>query len=307
MTVGQIIIVEGKADTNSNPPKILVDTIRTEIKILEPLEATTPAQPDADPFFDVPFEPTSNGGMVTDVNYRSTQPAPISMPQQNTPVKPAPQTKPSTPLPPRQVKEKSAPVYAPKPVEEVSWEDSDVPPPPDNFPDDWATQWQPSFEEAFIAARPEPRVDTTPVNAPRPQPTEAVKAQVENLETETAEAAREAVAVQAFRVEPSQIPPSLYVPLAKEEKDKDHPPKQITMILRSTGDKDHDRRRIKTIYGTLISFHGRDRFSFQIFENGSGYLIDFPNDSTRVCNEMLERLKKLMGEENWRVEEITFQ
>ena len=78
-------------------------------------------------------------------------------------------------------------------------------------------------------------------------------------------------------------------------------------ILRSTGDKEHDRRRIKTIFGTLISFHGRDRFSFQIFEDGKGYLIDFPNDTTRVCTEVLERLKKLMGEESWRVEEITFQ
>jgi hypothetical protein len=79
------------------------------------------------------------------------------------------------------------------------------------------------------------------------------------------------------------------------------------VVLRSTGDKEHDRRRIKTIFGTLISFHGRDRFSFQIFEDGKGHLIDFPNDTTRVCPEVLERLKKLMGEESWRVEEITFQ
>lgn len=103
------------------------------------------------------------------------------------------------------------------------------------------------------------------------------------------------------------MPPSLYVPLAKEEKDKDHRPQQITLTLRSTGDKDWDKRKIKTIFGTLISFHGRDRFSFQIFENGLGHLIDFPNDTTRVCPEMLERLKKLMGQESWRVEEITFQ
>jgi len=100
--------------------------------------------------------------------------------------------------------------------------------------------------------------------------------------------------------------PSIYIPLSKEEEQK-HPPKQITMILRTTGNRERDRRRIKTIYGTLISFHGRDRFSFQVFENGSGYLIDFPNDTTRVCPEMLERLKKLIGEESWRVEEITFQ
>lgn len=99
--------------------------------------------------------------------------------------------------------------------------------------------------------------------------------------------------------------PSLYVPLARE--DKDHPPRQITAILRSTGDKEYDRRRIKTIYGTLISFLGRDRFSFQIFANGRGHLIDFPDDTTRVCPELLERLKKLMGEANCRVEDLTLQ
>jgi hypothetical protein len=64
-----------------------------------------------------------------------------------------------------------------------------------------------------------------------------------------------------------------------------------------TGDHDRDKRRIKTLYGTLISYHGRDKFSFQIFENGKGHLIDFPNDTTRICPELLERLKKLMGEE----------
>src|SRR5690606_25247872 len=101
--------------------------------------------------------------------------------------------------------------------------------------------------------------------------------------------------------------PSLYVPLAKENKDKEHPPQQITITLRSTGDHERDKRRIKTLYGTLISYHGRDKFSFQIFENSKGHLIDFPNDSTRICPELFERLKKLMNEETWRVEEITYQ
>jgi hypothetical protein len=178
------------------------------------------------------------------------------------------------------------------------WED--VPPPPDNFPDDWDTQWQPSFEEASIAARPEPKVDE-PVSEPRLQPLESeIKPNV----------AHETLIVQPIESIPTQSTdflPSLYVPLALEDKDKDHPPQQITVILRSTGDKEHDRRRIKTIFGTLISFHGKDRFSFHIFEEGKGHLIDFPNDTTRVCPEVLERLKKLMGEESWRVEEITFQ
>jgi hypothetical protein len=60
------------------------------------------------------------------------------------------------------------------------------------------------------------------------------------------------------------------------------------------------------LFGTLISFPGRDKFSFQIFEGGKGHLIDFPNDTTRVCPEVLTKLRNLMGEESWRVEEITF-
>ena len=301
MTVGQIIIVEGKADTGSTPPKILVDTIRTEIKILEPLDSLPLSQPEFDTFFEE-TPPPPNGGRVTDVNYKSTQPKPGNPQRKNIPVKP------TIPPPIHQAAEKPASYPVKLPVND-SWDDSDVPPPPDNFPDDWDTQWQPSFEEATIAARPEPKVDIEPVATPPLRQTEEIPVQIKYEEPKQVESPREAIAVQTVHVEPStpQAPPSIYVPLVKEEKDKDHPPQQITVTLRTTGDKDHDRRRIKTIYGTLISFHGRDRFSFQIFENGSGYLIDFPNDTTRVCPEMLERLKKLIGEENWRVEEITFQ
>ena len=107
---------------------------------------------------------------------------------------------------------------------------------------------------------------------------------------------------------PTRIPalPSLYVPLAEDHTSPEHPPKQITILLRSTGDRERDRRRIKTIHGTLISFHGKDRFSFHIFEDGRGVLLDFPAATTQVCNEMLARLEKLMGEPSWRIEDITF-
>jgi len=101
--------------------------------------------------------------------------------------------------------------------------------------------------------------------------------------------------------------PSLYVPLAQADTGADHPPKQITILLRSTGDRERDRRRIKAIHGTLISFHGSDRFSFHIFEDGRGVLLDFPGETTHVCTDMLARLHKLMGDQSWRVEDITFQ
>ena len=185
-----------------------------------------------------------------------------------------------------------------------------MPPPPDNFPEDWDNEWQPSFENAEIAARPEPKVNHQLFSDPRLQQTESVEVEIKYTEQDQIETAREALVVQqigTIQTESAGFLPSLYIPLAQEETDKDHPPQQITVTLRSTGDREHDKRRIRTIFGTLISFHGRDRFSFRIFENGKGHLIDFPNDTTRVCTEVLERLKKLIGEESWRVEEITFQ
>src|SRR5687768_1580886 len=308
LTVGQIIIVEGKVDTNSTPPKILVDTIRTEIKILESLDES-PA------IINTPLaKPTLSPAMGANADQTEEKSAPMTptspLPVQNIPAQKKIPVKPGSPPPIRQIAEQAAPVY----LADANFDD--MPPPPDNFPEDWDIEWQPSFDNAQIAARPEPKVDHRPISEPHPLAAplveEKTEAAVESIahEREPLAVSREAMAIQPVESIPTEsvrIPPSLYIPLAKEEKDKEHPPQQITVMLRSTGDKERDKRRIKTMYGTLISFHGRDRFSFQIFENGSGHLIDFPNDTTRVCTEMLDRMKKLMGEENWHVEEITFQ
>ncbi|MCI0550695.1 MAG: OB-fold nucleic acid binding domain-containing protein [Anaerolineae bacterium] len=289
LTVGQIVIVEGKVDMNSTPPKVLVDTIRTEIKILESLDASSPLSANEPPL---------------------TKPAPAPVQKATPTPKHPPINTPSTRVPAPQIAE-SMPAYSVG-QDAIPPYDDIPPPPPDNFPDGWDSEWQPSFENAELAARPEP-VGYTPPRDLAAQSVEEIKedtAESTADKQEQVEAVHEALAVQPIESLPNEtlsMPPSLYVPLAKEEKDKEHRPQQITVTLRSTGDKEWDKRRIKSIYGTLISFHGRDRFSFQIFENGSGHLIDFPNDTTRVCPEMLERLKKLMGQESWRVEEITFQ
>jgi DNA polymerase III subunit alpha len=318
LTVGQIIIVEGKVDTNSTPPKILVDTIRTEITILEPLD--TPVVPGGIQ------PPLPSGKPGPDSGLPATQETgPNGSLQKNI------LTKPNLPPPMRQISERHV-AYADQQVSpqfggtEEGWDE--MPPPPDNFPAGWDNEWQPSFENVEIAARSEafdtaspvratPKAHNEPVRDPRAlvslpvRGTEKVfEVEVEHTKREQSEVRHEALAIQhveAIPTGPARIPPSIYVPLAKEEQDKEHPPQQITVRLRSTGDRERDKRRIRAIYGTLISFNGRDRFTFQIFENGKGHLIDFPNDTTQVCPKMLERLKKLMGEESWRVEEITFQ
>jgi hypothetical protein len=81
----------------------------------------------------------------------------------------------------------------------------------------------------------------------------------------------------------------------------------ITVVLRSTGDKTRDVLRMRRIHGTVMSFPGSDRFAFHVFEKGHGYLVEFPNFTTGLCPELLSKLKLLVGSENVRVEPITFQ
>jgi len=106
-------------------------------------------------------------------------------------------------------------------------------------------------------------------------------------------------------VNPNSTLPSLYAP-TQQDKELAYPLKHITVLFGLTDDRERNKRRIKILHSTLTSFKGRDRFSFQIFEKGKMHLIDFPNDTTRVCPEVLTRLKKLLGEESWRIKEITF-
>jgi DNA polymerase-3 subunit alpha len=268
LTVGQIVIVEGKVDLANLPPKILVDIVKTEIKVTSASDEI-PESPPAPP---------------TTLHYK-----PKVAPAQKATQQPQP-TQPKTTT---SIQRNSVAVSVAESAPEY-FADNEMPPPPDNFPEDWDTEWQPSFDEVAIASKPEPKFNKNEEVTP-PLVTRAVEALANVEELEQAEERREAVIN------------SMYVPLVKEDKDKEHPPQQITIMLRPTGDKERDKRRIKTLYGTLISHHGRDKFSFQIFENGHGHLIDFPNDTTRIGPELFERLKKLMGEEGWRVEPITFQ
>jgi hypothetical protein len=103
------------------------------------------------------------------------------------------------------------------------------------------------------------------------------------------------------------LPPILPPQVISAPEAGNAPPQLISILMRPSGNPERDRRRIKHIYGILISYPGSDRFSFRIFENGKGYLLDFPNDTTRVCPDMLERLKRLIGEDSWRVEPLVYQ
>ncbi len=112
-----------------------------------------------------------------------------------------------------------------------------MPSPPNNFPDGWDNEWQPSFDKAAIAAKPVPKLNSNP-----PLVTRAVKALANAEVLDPAEDRDEAFI------------PSLYVPLAKEIKDGNYSPRQITI---KNGDKDEIEEESKS----MDYIHGRDKFA----------------------------------------------
>jgi len=82
--------------------------------------------------------------------------------------------------------------------------------------------------------------------------------------------------------------------------------RMITVLLRSSGDKARDVLRLRRIHGVMMTYPGMDRFSIHVFENGRGFLLEFPNSTTLVCPELIDRLNQMMGAENIRVEPVTF-
>ncbi|GAB4478692.1 MAG: DNA polymerase III subunit alpha [Anaerolineales bacterium] len=173
------------------------------------------------------------------------------------------------------------PIYAAE--EEWDFPDPDLPPPPDDI-----LPWEDEPQARVISPHLEEQtgVDTEEErHAPRP---------LSDVEVPSSNDER----AQVREVKTAYIlPPEI----DKEEQEI----QMLTVIFRQGVDKSRDLVRFRRIYGTLVSFPGKDRFCFRVYDNGRGYLIEFPNETTGICPELLQRLQELVGKENCLVEKLT--
>ncbi|MGD0877872.1 MAG: DNA polymerase III subunit alpha [Anaerolineales bacterium] len=269
LEIGGVILAEGKADAQSSPSKVLVDNFRTEIKLTEPAQ--------------------SGAGTAKDPNQMFLQPQPRPM-----------ERKPAAPNP--QHASGSSPTDRKPAIPSRPNSGMDAEPPED--PPDWEN-YQPgqsalveksleSSDQGNAASRSQPETGDRPATDAPALGTD----QSANLDPQSS--------INYF---PPVIPPAPKLPGASlpVRLGDYHPPQMVTVILRSSGDSERDIRRISRLHGTFISYPGRDRFAFQIFEEGRGHLIEFPNDTTHYCPELLTAINDAVGEENLRVEPILYQ
>lgn len=278
LEIGGVVLVEGKVDARSNPPKVLVDNIRTDFKVTQP--AQMPLQPVV-----AAEEPTSlpaTTGTTSNRQAAETRP-------------PASSSHPKPQLAPGSGSRRVTTITPPPPEDPPDWELYAMAPAP--TPDAWSGEDLPFTEPEEDDEEPLALPSLMTQVAEAPTPYEVTSATPSRLSLPMAN--------------PAPVAPARLLQVASGlqplERSEDRPPYMVTVTLRSTGDSERDRRRIARLFDLFIAHYGKDRFQFRIFEEGKGYLIDFPNDTTHVCPDLLRTVADLVGQENLQVEQIVYQ
>ncbi len=303
ITYDRIILVEGRVDAQSGEPKVLVDNISTDFTLKVSGDSAAKDNPVQMGVFDAIYDDVSEG---FEPEFEEPMVA-------------------SSPLPGKH--------SISEPLASPNGGQVDMPPPPDLFPADWEERdyspvpererkkngipvkielasdlpQETEGESQPLAAENEPSVSEVPA-APETgvglmteseSTTDTPKPPIP-ISAPAAETGKPAGSAEPF-ISPSQylVPPS--------QEGGGETVHMITVVLRATGDRTRDVLRMRRIHGTVMSYPGKDRFAFHVFEQGRGYLLEFPNCTTSMCPELIAKLKQLAGAENVRVEPILFQ
>jgi DNA polymerase III subunit alpha len=162
-------------------------------------------------------------------------------------------------------------------IPDPPWTDEEVESPPLADP--------PSAEAEPLRRQPAPEVAVWAEGVPDP-----VEAPPAGLPFEEAERGDSAVGAAAASL-----------PLAADAV------RMLTLTLRSTGDKDRDARRLRRVHGLLLSYPGKDRFAFHVYEAARHYYLEFPNATTGYGPDLHAQIVTMLGEGHLRVEPLRFQ
>jgi DNA polymerase-3 subunit alpha len=289
----RVVLVDGRVDAASGEPKVLVDTITTELTAY----ITTP-------------HPTNTSTLLDDFNF------PPEPEEDEPPLATSPQRSPDD--------------FEGADNQSTSWEEG-LPPQPDPFPPDWdfelvpggfiveAQAREPLSSNDTPAVDPSASTSSTDNEGTSPDSPIGIESGPDNLPAKTDDPLRINPKSELHSATPEPLTslplenevesarpifPYILTPAVPFATEDVH---MITVLLRQSGDKVRDNLRLRQVYGTLITYPGNDRFALLIYEGGRGYQIEFPNFTVGLNPELVGRLNKLVGPENVRVEPLTFQ
>lgn len=173
-----------------------------------------------------------------------------------------------------------------------------LPPQPPDFED-----WVP-HEEHLPVAPPVKNAPPNSISEPAPAKYSSKAAVVESPSTDVAVLEMQQDPIQILDEPPvSPVVPAVIQPIVNELPPPNGP-RMMTVVIRATGEQNRDNRRLTQVHNLLCSSSGSDRFSFMVHEGGHRFLLDFPNETTGINNDLLNRLGEMVGEENINIEKL---
>ena len=95
--------------------------------------------------------------------------------------------------------------------------------------------------------------------------------------------------------EPEWVNGDGHLPLPGEEPQEDQAPRTISVMLVTSDDAERDRRKLQHIHNTLVSYPGVDRFRIVVVRDTESTPLDFPAQTTNICEALCEDLVKIVG------------
>ena len=141
------------------------------------------------------------------------------------------------------------------------------------------------------SSAPEPREEPAP---PAPQPAERSQSERDAIPASGPHAIREAS--EQYSVPQSNADDGQAAAPNGDWAARPGAARYLRVTIQRSGDGRADARRVGDAHRLLRSFSGPDRFTFYVTGGRDGnYELDFPNDTTLICGELLARLSGLLG------------
>ena len=80
-----------------------------------------------------------------------------------------------------------------------------------------------------------------------------------------------------------------------EEQREEKAPRTISVMLLTSVDTEKDRRKLRHIHNTLVSYPGVDRFRIVVVRDTESTPLDFPEQTTNICEALRNDLVEIVG------------
>jgi len=140
--------------------------------------------------------------------------------------------------------------------------------------------------EASYEGAPPPNIDDLP--APPPPNDDLIAASFE-----APPAAIDASETQAD--EPEWVNGDGHLEMPGEAGAQPREPRRISVTLAATDDAEKDRRKLQRIHNGLMKYPGQDRFRIIVVRGGEATSLDFPDQSTNICQALRDDLVEIVG------------